>query len=237
MKSTLGRRVAQTAVFLERYGLSLAFFCMAGVRLHHLIVLDPAERAAIAAAPLVEVLRQVIWMQLYVYAGLMLLLGRRVTVPPQKLSDLLLPLGTTFFNLAYSAEPWFPDAFKTSLCPPAWQPAGAVAGFGLNLAGLLISIWAAVSLGRSFSVWIEVRRVVLDGAYRRIRHPMYLGYLCFLTGVALANFSAAYLSLVGLHVGLLLYRARLEERRLAEASPDYRAYCQRSGFILPRFRH
>ncbi len=120
MKSTLGRRVAQTAVFLERYGLSLAFFCMAGVRLHHLIVLDPAERAAIAAAPLVEVLRQVIWVQLYLYAGLMLLLGRRVTVPPQKLTDLLLPLGTTFFNLAYSAEPWFPDAFKSnSLAPSA----------------------------------------------------------------------------------------------------------------------
>jgi protein-S-isoprenylcysteine O-methyltransferase Ste14 len=234
--ANLNRRVAQAAVFLERYALSLAFLAMAGVRLHHLIALDPAERAAIAAAPLVEVLRQVIWVQLYIYVGLMLLLGRRVTVPPRSFADLILPLATTFFNLAYSAVPAFPAGLTASLCPPGWQVAGAVAGFMLNLAGLLISIWAAVCLGRSFSVWIEVRKVVLEGAYRRVRHPMYLGYLCFLAGVALANFSAAYLGLVILHTALLLYRARLEEKRLAEASPEYQEYCKHSGFIFPRFR-
>jgi len=121
------------------------------------------------------------------------------------------------------------------LCPVAWQAPSVAVGLFLNLLGIWIAIWGAIYLGRSFGVLIEVRQVVLDGAYRRMRHPMYAGYICLLAGFALANFSLAYFILVPLHVFLLLYRARLEETRLAAASPEYQAYCQRTGFIFPKF--
>ena len=231
---TLGRRAGLAAIYVERYGVSLVFLCLAGFRVHRLLTLSGPERAEIEAAPLVGVLRQVIWVQLYAYVGLLLLLGRRVTAPPQKIADVLVPLGTTFFNLTYTAVPWLPAWLKQSFCSANWQAACVTAGLLLNLLGLWIAIWAAVSLGRSFGVLIEVRTVVLTGAYRWMRHPMYAGYVLFLAGFALANFSVAYFILVPLHIFLLLYRARLEETRLAERSPQYQAYQQRTGFIFPK---
>lgn len=233
---TLGRRVALAAVYFERYGLSLVFLGLAGLRVHRLVVLGQSERSEISASPLIEILQQVIWVQLYAYAGLLLLLGRRVMVPPQKVADISLPLGTTFFYVLYAAVPWFPAWLKKSLCPVSWQADCVVAGLLLNLLGLWIAIWAAVYLGRSFGVLIEVKKVVLEGAYRWMRHPMYSGYLCFLAGFALANFSWAYFILVPLHMALLLYRARLEEARLAECSPEYQEYRKHTGFIFPKFR-
>jgi len=47
--------------------------------------------------------------------------------------------------------------------------------------------------------------------------------------------SLAGFMLVPLHMGLLLYRARLEETRLAARSPEYEAYRRRTGFIFPKF--
>lgn len=236
LRSTLGRRVAWAAVYAERYVVSLVFLGLAGLRLHQLLTATGTERADLVAAPITGIIRQLIWVQLYVYFGLLLLLGRRVLSPPQQLADLLLPLGTTFFYLAYYTIPWFPACLQQSLLPAGWQTACVTAGVLLNLLGLWISMWAAVYLGRSFGVLIEVRKVVLEGAYRRIRHPMYAGYLCFLAGFALANGSLACCLLVPLHMGLLLYRARLEEARLADCSPEYQAYCRRTGFIFPKFR-
>ncbi|HUC85062.1 MAG TPA: isoprenylcysteine carboxylmethyltransferase family protein [Candidatus Acidoferrales bacterium] len=233
-RPTLGRRAAWAATYGERYVLSIVFLCLAAYRLHRLITASGAERAAIEAAPVSTIIPQVVLVQLYVYVGLLLLLGRRVTAPPQELRDILLPMGTTFFYLAYSAVPWFPAWLKHSLCPAPWQGACAATGLVLNLLGMWIAIWAAVYLGRSFGVLIEVRTVVLEGAYKWVRHPMYSGYVLFLAGFALANFSPAYLVLTPLHIGLLLYRARLEEARLAECSPQYGAYRRQTGFIFPR---
>src|ERR1700733_9203939 len=100
---TLGRRVGLAAVYLERYGLSLVFLVMAGFRIHRLMVMGQAEQSQIAAAPLTAILSQIIWVQLYLYVGLLLLFGRRVMSPPQTLKDLVVPVVTTFFNLSYSA--------------------------------------------------------------------------------------------------------------------------------------
>jgi protein-S-isoprenylcysteine O-methyltransferase Ste14 len=157
-----------------------------------------------------------------------------VTGLPERFQDVLVPLATTFFYLAYGIMPWLPPWLGRSLCPADWQAPCAAAGLVLNFVGLWIAVWAAVYLGRSFGVLIEVRQVVLDGAYKWVRHPMYSGYVFFLTGFALANFSPAYFILVPLHIGLLLYRARLEEQRLAAASPQYEEYRRRTGFIFPR---
>ena len=39
---------------------------------------------------------------------------------------------------------------------------------------VLIAVLAALDLGRSVSVMPEARRLVVQGLYRRIRHPLYL---------------------------------------------------------------
>jgi protein-S-isoprenylcysteine O-methyltransferase Ste14 len=234
--TTLGRKAALTAVYAERYVLSLVFLYLAWIDLHKLWVGGPGQYGT-ERALLAGIARHVIYAQLQIYTGFLLLLGCRAAVPPQNFKDLLVPLATTFFNITYSAVPWFPAAFQKSHCPIGLQTSFAATGLFLNIIGLMVAIWSTVHLGRSFGVFIVVRKMVFDGAYRWMRHPMYLGYICLLVGLVLANFSGAYFILVPIHISLLLYRARLEEARLSEHSTDYREYMKQTGFIFPRFRH
>lgn len=234
-QTTLGRGLALAAVYLERYGLSVIFFCLAGMRIHQIMVFGPKEHAEVQAAPLMGILREVIWVQMYVCVGLLLLVGRRVMSPPKKIEDLVIPLGATFFNLSYIAVAWLPPVFQKNLAPVNWQMSLIVVGSLFNLLGLWIAVWGAIHLGRSFGILIEVRKVVLEGAYRWIRHPMYVGHIGFIIGFAIANFSLAFFILVPAHIILLLYRARLEEAKLVEFSPAYAEYQKRTGFIFPKF--
>lgn len=234
-RSSLGRPIALAAVYIERYGISLVFFFLAIQQLHKVLALVNAAHSGSESFPIADIIRQLIWIQLYLYSGILLLLGRRVTALPQRLEDILLPLGTTFFYLAYYAIPWLPGSLKNSLLPANWQTPFLVTGLILNLIGLWIAIWAAIYLGRSFGVLIEVRTVVLEGAYKWMRHPMYSGYLCFLAGLVMTNFSVAFLVLVPLHILLLLYRAHLEEERLSACSPEYAEHRKRTGFVFPKF--
>jgi protein-S-isoprenylcysteine O-methyltransferase Ste14 len=116
----------------------------------------------------------------------------------------------------------------------AW---GALA---VMLAGLTLRGWAVRTLGRSFTLQLDVdpgQRVVEDGPYRWIRHPSYVGaWLSFVAScVLLGSWVAAWLSAIALAAGFAR-RIRHEERLLAERCPDYRAYAARTGALLPRVR-
>jgi protein-S-isoprenylcysteine O-methyltransferase Ste14 len=111
-----------------------------------------------------------------------------------------------------------------------------VASLAFLVIGPLIALWGLLYLGRSFGIFVSVRRVVLQGPYRWIRHPMYLGWACSAFGLALSNFSSAYILIVAVHFVLMLYRARLEEAELREFSPDYREFMKKTGFFLPKIR-
>jgi protein-S-isoprenylcysteine O-methyltransferase Ste14 len=231
MLKVLGRKAALTAVYAERYVLSLIYLYFAWIEFHALWL----ESSSTKDDVFVEVARHVILLLLNFFVGILLLLGRHADVPPQKLKDILVPLITSFFNLTYNAIPWFPTSVQKSLCPLGWQTPLTVAGLLLGLIGPAVAIWGIIYLGRSFGIFVVVRKVILDGPYQWVRHPMYLGYICMLTGLALVNFSAAYFILFPIHIALLLYRARLEEARLSEYSVEYREYRKRAGFIFPRF--
>jgi protein-S-isoprenylcysteine O-methyltransferase Ste14 len=235
MLKTLSRRTALTAVYAERYLLSLVYLGYAGYEFHKLwlVWLGPASNSGAVA---VEVARHIIALLLNFFVGVLLLLGRRAAVAPQNLRDILIPLAGSFFYLTYNTTPWFPAWLRKSLCSPDWQGPLTVTGLFLGLLGPAVATWAVLYLGRSFGVFVVVRKVVLDGPYQWVRHPIYLGYVCMLAGLVLVNFSAAYFILVPIHFGLLLYRAHLEEVRLSEHSAEYREYMKRAGFIFPRFR-
>ncbi|MBI3369638.1 MAG: isoprenylcysteine carboxylmethyltransferase family protein [Burkholderiales bacterium] len=91
--------------------------------------------------------------------------------------------------------------------------AGAVElGFALALIGVAWVGWAAWTLGRAGD------RLVDEGPYRFGRHPMYLGSVLMLFGLALALMQPA-LAAAALGCALLLdrYRIPLEEQRLRRA--------------------
>jgi protein-S-isoprenylcysteine O-methyltransferase Ste14 len=105
---------------------------------------------------------------------------------------------------------------------PAAAP--VVLGDGLLLAGLVWSVWAVRTLGRSFSVIPQARAVVSAGPYRVVRHPLYLGEIVATLGLAVVRPSAETFGAWVLLCVLQAFRAAHEERLLAATLPDYDGY-------------
>lgn len=246
MFKSFSRKMALIAVYVERYGLSLVYLYFAWTEFHvvwplaqneiHLLQIIWIEPLVTKSAVFAETGRHVIMLLLNLFTGVFLLLGRRTAMSPQSVKDVLVPLIAAFFNLAYNAVVWFPISVQKGLWPDNLQASFITTGLLLCVFGLVVALWGILYLGRSFGIFVEVRKIILSGPYQWVRHPMYAGYIGMLAGLALANFSVAYFILVPIHIGLLLYRARLEETRLAKHSAEYREYMKHAGFIFPRLR-
>lgn len=92
-------------------------------------------------------------------------------------------------------------------------------------AGLATVVVGKLSLGRSFGLLPANRGVVCSGAYRLIRHPIYLGYLLTHVAFLMANASLWNVVALGTADAALLVRAHLEERTLA-TDRRYQQYLQ-----------
>ena len=103
----------------------------------------------------------------------------------------------------------------------------------LLLAGLGFSVYALLHLGRSFSVMAEARRLVVDGPYARVRHPLYLGEAIATLGLTLQFLSAFALLILSLQLAFQIIRMRNEELVLAEMFPEYGDYKMRTARLVP----
>lgn len=118
---------------------------------------------------------------------------------------------------------------------PRHEPDFWISGssFALLMAGNILSAYVLFHLGRSFSVMPEARRLITDGPYRRIRHPLYLA-----EGIAVLGLFVQYLSwpafvILLVQMGFQFLRMGNEEAVLQETFPDYAAYMRRSRRVLP----
>jgi protein-S-isoprenylcysteine O-methyltransferase Ste14 len=94
-------------------------------------------------------------------------------------------------------------------------------------------------LGKNWSVTLEIRkthRLVTDGLYRYIRHPMYASFWLWAVAQAflLPNVVVGLAGLAG--VGALYFvRVGAEEELMRNAfGEEYRAYAARTGRVIPR---
>lgn len=105
-------------------------------------------------------------------------------------------------------------------------------GEGLRWLGALLFI-----LGRRFSGLVAIQpnhRLVVDGLYRHLRNPSYLGLLVNALGWALAFRSGLGLLLAALTLVPLIARIHAEETLLLKHfGKEYEAYCARSWRLLP----
>jgi protein-S-isoprenylcysteine O-methyltransferase Ste14 len=104
-------------------------------------------------------------------------------------------------------------------------------GTALMVAGLLISIYAKLTLRRSFGLAAANRGVVVSGPYRIVRHPIYTGYILMYVGFLLNNPLAWNLALYLLAIGLLILRVMAEEIVLRQ-DPQYLTLLQRVHYRL-----
>lgn len=103
----------------------------------------------------------------------------------------------------------------------------------LLIAGTALAIWALLVLGRSISLLPQARRLVTTGPYALVRHPLYLGEMVAVAGIALQHFSAWALLLLALGWALQLQRMKYEERVLSQSFPEYEGYMARTARLVP----
>lgn len=132
---------------------------------------------------------------------------------------------------------WHPLVVPT----PSWYDAVLrPAGLGLILLSGVFVLWAYARLGRYWDASISVlrdHRVVDDGPFAVVRHPVYLGLILFLAGGALLVADPLVAAVTAVVAVLMLFRARAEERFLEERLGDeYRDYARRVPMLLPRLR-
>jgi len=104
---------------------------------------------------------------------------------------------------------------------------------GLLLAGTSITVVGMATLRRSFSISVEARTPVVHGLYRWIRHPIYLGEMTSVVGVALIRTPVPAFGVAIAFIVLQTLRATWEEAKLRATFPEYEAYRARTGMFLP----
>ena len=126
---------------------------------------------------------------------------------------------------------------ETALASLLWNSAG----LGLGVLGVEISRRALGHLGRQWSLGAQLNRkhrLVTEGAYSRVRHPLYLAFFLLTAGTGLA-----FSNLPGLLLALPLslsgagIRISVEERLLRqEFGKAYIRYASRVPALIPRLR-
>ncbi|TDY21214.1 isoprenylcysteine carboxyl methyltransferase (ICMT) family protein [Paraburkholderia sp. BL6665CI2N2] len=138
---------------------------------------------------------------------------------------------------------WRPFAFMCAMggtyyflavrLAPGVQLVPEAVGATLQLLGICWQLFAKVSLRRSFGILPANRGVVSRGAYRFIRHPMYLGYFITDIGFLLVNFGLQNLLVYGCQFALQVGRI-VREERLLSADEGYRTYKGRVRYrVIP----
>ena len=111
-------------------------------------------------------------------------------------------------------------------------------GFFLFIIGFAIRVYSIKTLGHFFTFEVGTRKnhkLIINGPYRFIRHPGYLGYICLSLGMYL--FLSTLLGLfLNLFVCFIIYRKRipLEEKMLADFfGEDFKSYKNKTKMLIP----
>jgi len=141
---------------------------------------------------------------------------------------------------------WAPPAVTSQHPLVAWLfgpslpglPAAAWAAAAVGLAGILLRLWAVLTLRHRYTRTLLVHEdhaIERGGPYRFVRHPGYLGSLLCLNAIAFMSgaapvFVASLLATIPAYV----YRVRAEDAMLVAAlGAPYESYRREVGALLP----
>jgi protein-S-isoprenylcysteine O-methyltransferase Ste14 len=121
-----------------------------------------------------------------------------------------------------------------------FQPFLCAAGIVAAAAALVMFRLTHKALGRYWSVSLQLKedhKLVTDGVYARIRHPMYTAFWLWAIAQALLlpNWIAGLAGIVGFGTLYLLRVGPEEQLMVDQFGDEYRAYMARTGRLLPKF--
>jgi protein-S-isoprenylcysteine O-methyltransferase Ste14 len=120
------------------------------------------------------------------------------------------------------------------LLPLAKLPASVDAlAAALTVIGTVLSLVVLVRLRAAFSILPEARRLVTDGPYRIVRHPLYVAEEIGNIGMMVQFLQPWSLLMEAVSLALQLWRISFEERVLTRAFPEYSAYAARTRRLIP----
>jgi protein-S-isoprenylcysteine O-methyltransferase Ste14 len=111
------------------------------------------------------------------------------------------------------------------------EPSNLAIGAFFLLFGMFTQISAKFSLRRSFGLVAANRGVKTGGAYRYVRHPMYLGYMISHVGFLLMSPTFWNFAVYAVGWSCLVLRVGFEERLLS-GDADYRAFKEKVRYRL-----
>jgi protein-S-isoprenylcysteine O-methyltransferase Ste14 len=143
-----------------------------------------------------------------------------------------------FFLLLAALVPllWFQDGSLQNFAFPApgWL---RWAGVGLGMASVGLFAWTHTVLGRFWSPYLQLRpghRLIADGPFARIRHPMYSAIVGWMISLGLV--AANWIPFVFATLSALNFMLRIqgeEKMMLQQFGDEYREYMKRTGRLLP----
>lgn len=161
---------------------------------------------------------------------------RGTTVYPDRYEEVLVPIVATFWFFSYSLVEMIPYDSNPVLLAPSFLEFMIPAGIVINLIGHGLSIAGVLSLRQSFGIVTKVNEIITTGLYGVVRHPIYFGYLVMTIGFILMTPRLIHVAAYVTAVILQVWRAKIEENKLAAASADYRTYMTKVPFLVPDIR-
>ncbi|KKH94836.1 hypothetical protein EO95_12640 [Methanosarcina sp. 1.H.T.1A.1] len=120
---------------------------------------------------------------------------------------------------------------------PRYNFAVIITGAVLTVIGTVLRAWGIWTLGKYFSVHIEIKdnhELIENGPYKFIRHPAYAGNIIQAAGIPLILNAYYSLSISAVLIFLFLYRLKLEEEVLIREVKGYRDYVKRTDRLVPK---
>ncbi len=95
----------------------------------------------------------------------------------------------------------------------------------IELVGIVLSVIAMYTLGRSFGIFAAKRAIKTNGVYRMIRHPLYAGESLWVFAFILQNLSLYNVLLFAVQSACQVHRI-LQEEALLQADEQYTLYAE-----------